>query len=496
MADQKRNITGSYPGKNGAQKPKKAENPAGAYPGAKIPARREVSDATVVNIPKIKKTAQFKAVNTASQKQPEPLRRPQPIREQPEPRRQPEPQAMQEPAEEELRIRRERPQEKRVRRERPKMERPAKAEQEGGKRFRASMLFNKETLRKLGGTLAYYGGILIASILLAAWLCSIGNEVLGLVRPDKEITVEIAEGSGTKQIAATLKKAGVIEHPFVFRMYCKLKKADSELKDGEFTLNSKNDYNKMIRILRQNTANKTAVSFKITAGDTQEDIVANLCDTLGYLEREELEKVLQTYDFSDYSFLKKLPERNYRLEGYLYPGKYEMYEGESALAVVQRILDRFEEKVLTEENQKKIRQSDYSLDELITLASILQKEGGAKSPEAAGVYFNRLADGDFAYLESNAALSYILPADHGSIEKEDLKVDDPYNTYRNEGLTPGAICSPSADAIEAVLDPEETDAFYFAAQDNGKLLFAESEAIHLINLKKAGKDARGTGVLN
>ena len=78
------------------------------------------------------------------------------------------------------------------------------------------------------------------------------------------------------------------------------------------------------------------VKFTIQPGDTQEDLVTTLCDSLDYLEREELEKVLQTYDFSDFSFLKDLPERNYRLEGYLLPGEYETYNGESALAVVRR----------------------------------------------------------------------------------------------------------------------------------------------------------------
>ncbi len=364
------------------------------------------------------------------------------------------------------------------------------------KKNRVAGLFTKETMRKYWKTMAYYTGIFVVSILLAAWFCDIGNEALGLIRPDQDITVVIEENSSTMEIAKTLKEAGIIDHPYVFRLYCKLKKADGTFQYGEYTINCKKDYNQIIRALKQDAANKTMVSFNIEPGDTQEDVVVTLCDSLGYLEREELESVLQDYDFSGYSFLKDLPDRNYRLEGYLYPGTYEMYEGESALAVVQRILDRFEETVLTEENREKIKASDYTLDELITLASILQEEGGTELPRAAGVYYNRLESADFPYLESQATVAYILPAGHGAIDGEDIKTDDPYNTYRNAGLPTGPISNPGADAIAAVLTPEDTSDFYFVTGEDGTTLFAADSDAHQSNINKAGKNSRGTGTVS
>ncbi len=438
MDDKKRNITGSYPGAGGTPQPKKNRNPSGFYPG-----RMRMEEPTRV-MPKAERSAP---------QEPKP--------EQPVPQR-----------------------------EEPPVP-PAKK-----KKIKAPKLFSKEIMQKYWKSLAYYGCILVASVLLASWVCHVGNELLGLIRPDKEITVTIPEKSSLSDVAKELKKADIIDHPVVFQLYCRLKKAGSGIQAGEFTINCKGDYNQIIRTLRRNSANKTKVSFAIEPGDTQEDLVVTLADSLGYLEREKLESVLQDYDFSDYSFLKELPKRNYRLEGYLYPGTYEMYEGESALAVVQRILDRFQEKVLTQENNAKIKASKYTLDELITLASVLQKEAGGELPHAAGVYYNRLADEKFPYLQSQATVAYILPAGNGAVKANDIRTDDPYNTYRNSGLPQGPISNPGAEAIAAVLTPAETEDLYFVSPNSGGILFAKNQASHQANLQKAGEHPRGTGTVS
>lgn len=445
MDDKKRNITGSYPGKEGTPKPKKNRNPSGSYPG-----RKSVAEPTRV-MPKVEpEWMKEKQTQELPKVRPEQLNREEEIPTEPAPKK---------------------------------------------KKFKFSSLFSKETMQNYGKTLVYYSCILIVSVLLASWICHVGNEVLGLIRPDKEVTVTIPEKSSVVGTAKELKKAEIIDHPYVFTLYCKLKNAGNNFQSGEFTINCKGDYNQIIRTLRRSSKDKTKVSFTIEPGDTQEDLVTALSDSLGYLDRKELEEVLQTYDFSDYTFLKKLPKRNYRLEGYLYPGTYEMVEGESSLAVVKRILNRFEEQVLTKENQAKIKASGYSLDELITLASILQKEAGGELPRAAGVYFNRLKSKEFPYLQSQATVAYILPAGHGTVSSTDIRTDDPYNTYRNAGLPTGAIGNPGADAVKAVLEPEKTDAFYFVTTAGGSVLFADDKAGQTANLKKAGENARGTGTV-
>jgi UPF0755 protein len=452
MADKKRNITGAYPGAGGAPRPKKNINPAGSYPGSRpavkiassLKEEKPVEKKQPV-APKKEQTFIFKAVEKVQAKKEQ-----MPVKEAPAPEQ-----------------------------EAPK-ERQEKAP-----------LFSAETMQKYWKTMAYYSGILIASLLLSVWLCGVGNEFLGLVRPEKEVTVIVeAKKPKAKHVAKALKEADVINHPGIFSFYCFLKKTDG-FKSGEFTVDCQSDYNQLIRAMRQDPANKDMVKFTIRPGYTQEDLVATLCDSLEYCEREELENVLQNYDFSEFSFLKDLPERNYRLEGYLYPGTYETYNGESPVAIVRRILSSFEENVLTEENQKLMKESDLSLDEIITLSSILQKEGGKDLKKAAGVLYNRLADESDPFLQSQATVAYILPADHGAVTKADTRTSDPYNTYKEKGLPPGPIANPDGDAIAAVLEPKETDAFYFVTREDGEMTFAKSRSEHLLNLKKAGENLRG-----
>lgn len=471
MADKKRNITGSYPGAGGASRPKKKINPAGSYPGRKV----EEPDFKIAPSPKVS--------------EPEPQQDLFATRRIPKAKVQ-KAWATQEPVEVQEPAAKGQPMEEA---EPPMEEQPKKAEP---KQARAKLL-DKETLKKYGRSLAYYGGILVVSILLSCWLCHVGNEVLGLVRPDKEITIVIEEGAtSVSAVAKALKEAEIISHPNIFTVYSTLKKESKGFLEGEFTINCKSDYNQMLRALKRDPANKDMVKFTIKPGYTQEDLVTTLCDSLEYLEREELEDVLQNYDFSEFSFVAELPERNYRLEGYLYPDTYEMYEGESAVAVVRRILTRFEEKVLTDDNKEKIGDSDYTLDELITLASILQEEGGKELKKAAGVYFNRLESEENRYLDSQATVAYILPVGHGAVTETDIRTSDPYNTYRNQGLPEGPIANPDAEAIAAVLDPADTEDLYFVTREDGKMFFAKTRTDHLVNLKKAGENLRGTGTVS
>ncbi|MBR2013555.1 MAG: endolytic transglycosylase MltG [Clostridia bacterium] len=445
MADKKRNITGSYPGADGASRPKRI-NPAGSYPSAKA----EQSTIRIANQPKAKaELEQTRVMKTES-----------------------------------------------VKNEAVKTE-PAKEETPKAKEKNAEgKVFTKEVWQKYARSLGYYSAILISAVLLSCWICHIGNEVLGLVRPDKEITIMVEEGqTSVKAVAKVLKEAEIIDHPNIFFLYSKLKKS-GDFYEGEFTLNCKSDYNQLIRALKRDPAQKDKVTFTIKEGYTQEDLVTTLCDSLEYLEREELENVLQNYDFSEFTFAAHLPERNYRLEGYLYPDTYEMYEGESAVAVVRRILSRFEEKVLTDENMKKISDSDYDLDEVITLASILQKESGKNAKKAAGVYLNRLESKSVPYLESQATVAYILPAGHGEITEADIRTSDPYNTYRNKGLPEGPIANPGEEMILAVLEAEKTEDLYFVTREDGEMFFAKTRTEHLLNLKKAGEHLRGTGTVS
>ncbi len=365
----------------------------------------------------------------------------------------------------------------------------------GGK-FDFKALFSSENMKAFYKHLAFYGCIVLVSLLLAFGIITVANDVYAFIKPNEEIVVSIPEGSSTSDIASTLKGSGVIDHPFVFKLYSRLKKADGQYQFGEYTLNSNMTYDEIISELKKSSVQKESVKFTIPEGYEQNQIVDLLVEK-GYCERDSLEDALQNHEY-DYDFLKDLPERRDRLEGYLFPDTYEIYVGEDAVSIVNRMLKNFETKVLTDENKKLIEKSDLSLDELITLASIVEREGQAAEelPKVASVFYNRLNSPTYSYLESCATIQYVLPERKEVLSIADTKTDSPYNTYMHKGLPPGPISCPGLAAISAVLEPETTDYYYFVSNKDGTHLFAKTYSEHLANIERAGSSSSGTGTVS
>lgn len=371
----------------------------------------------------------------------------------------------------------------------------AKQKKSAGK-FDFKALFSSENMKAFYKHFAFYGCIVLVSLLLAFGIINVANDVYAFIKPNEEIVVSIPEGSSTSNIASTLKGSGVIDHPFIFKLYSRLKKADGQYQFGEYTLNSNMTYDEIIKELKKSSVQKESVKFTIPEGYEQNQIVDLLVEK-GYCDRDSLEDALQNHQY-DYDFLKDLPERRDRLEGYLFPDTYEIYKGEDAVSIVNRMLKNFETKVLTDENKKLISKSDLSLDELITLASIVEREGQAAEelPKVASVFYNRLNSTTYSYLESCATIQYVLPERKEVLSIADTKTDSPYNTYMHKGLPPGPISCPGLAAIQAVLEPETTDYYYFVSNKDGTHLFAKTYNEHLENVKKAGSSSAGTGTVS
>ncbi len=192
------------------------------------------------------------------------------------------------------------------------------------------------------------------------------------------------------------------------------------------------------------------------------------------------------YDFSsEYSFLKDKPEY-YGLEGYLFPDTYRLYASSTAIDVLRRLLDNFDEK-LTPELRAAITDQKRSIYDVVTLASIVEKEApisyaGNDNRDAriiAGIFLNRLKIGQA--LQSDATLSYIFSDNKVAHSGAELEVDSPYNTYKYRGLPPGPICNPGILAIEAAIHPLATDYYYFLTTEDGRVVYARTYEEHLRN---------------
>ncbi|MBS7359699.1 MAG: endolytic transglycosylase MltG, partial [Oscillospiraceae bacterium] len=211
---------------------------------------------------------------------------------------------------------------------------------------------------------------------------------------------------------------------------------------------------------------------------------------------------LQSVDFSEeYSFVAAIPNKELRyrtLEGYIYPDTYEFYIGENASSVVRRFLDNFESRWTTE-YQKRADEMGVSVDEIITMASILQGEAASadQMEDISSVLYNRLnRSSAFPWLQCDSTEDYLLktikPSLTSSTEDTEkyIRYRDNYDTYSTEctGLPVGAICNPGNSAIKAALYPSDTDYFYFRHDDKGNVYYASSLAEHEANGRKIADD--------
>lgn len=173
----------------------------------------------------------------------------------------------------------------------------------------------------------------------------------------------------------------------------------------------------------------------------------------------------------DYKFLSDAPAGENRLEGFLFPETYDIYTTANEHDIINKMLSQFDA-VFTDEYYARAEELDMSVREIITLASIIEREARVPEdrPVIASVFYNRLEVG--MPLQSCATVQYILGEQKAVLSIKDTRIESPYNTYLNNGLPPGPIASPGADSIKAALYPDDTDYLYFLAKGDGSHAFS------------------------
>jgi len=322
-----------------------------------------------------------------------------------------------------------------------------------------------------------------AAIVVLVLVLAIFAEVSGIFRNNDAVVVEINSGSGIKQISKQLKDQGIIGSQNFFLIYSKFFAETFHM--GVHEISSKS-YKSIVEELETPSRAK-AVMVTITEGMEQREIAA-LLQEKGLVTAEEFNSAAKADKF-DYWFLNGIKKRDMELEGYLFPDTYEFSYEENAESIIKKMLDNFNNK-FTDDMKKRTQKLGLSVDELITMASIVEREAASKDELAlvAGVFFNRLDEAceSAGYLQSCATVQYILKERKLILSINDTKIVSDYNTYINKGLPVGPIASPGLNCINAALHPEDTDYLYFAADGKGNHYFAESYNQHLENMKKAG----------
>ena len=289
------------------------------------------------------------------------------------------------------------------------------------------------------------------------------------------VTITIEQGDGTIAVAEKLKDAGVISSTTLFRLRAKISGADDEWKPGEYTVD-KDAGSSVIDDLTEDHAGEIRVT--IPEGK-QAKQAAQILEEAGVCGADEFIDACQNHTF-DYEFLDGIDtsSRISGLEGYLYPDTYYFEPDSDPDTVIQKMLDRFEEKVYTDEIRQEAADMNFSIDDLVKLASMVESEATTESDRklVAGVFLNRLNDG--WKLQSCVTVEYAKGIKKAIISYEDTQYDSPYNTYLYSGLPYGPICCPGQESIEAVLNSTPSNYYYFQSDSSGNLHFAETFAEH------------------
>ncbi len=348
----------------------------------------------------------------------------------------------------------------------------------------------KKKQKSLGVVIAFTGVIVGISVLLAGFILLTLNDVMGLYKEDKDIQVIIPRDSTTKDIAEILQENGVINHAWLFRFVVKMNGEGGNFQYGIYNLNSQMPYEEIIDELQQNAPKLDAVRITIKEGETLQDVAQALEDA-EVCPAEDFINVInkQTFDLPFEEYVENDPLKFHRIEGYVFPDTYEFYLGQAPESVAKTILTNFENKITTD-LWGRMEELNMSLEDTITLASIIQAEAGdpAEMKKVAGVFYNRLENPEeYPKLESDPTRKYveeyIKPYD--ALENEEMY--KAYNTYEGDGLPPGPICNPGLDAIKAALYPEDNDYYYFCSNlETKEFFYAKTLQQHNANLRKAG----------
>lgn len=304
--------------------------------------------------------------------------------------------------------------------------------------------------------------------------------------PTKENKVfEIAKGEGNAQIATNLKKEGMISGTWYFYYYMRTHGLLNNVLPGKFSLNGNMTIPEIANYIT-NEENILPGYVKATFPEgwdmkrMAEKLNSGGLDGNGFLRMAQnpSKDITGSYGF--------MPASGKSLEGYLFPDTYFFKKDIDAKGIIIKILDNFDKK-LTSQMRDDIKKQEKTIPEIITLASIVEKEVSSDEDRAlvSGLFWNRIKIGQA--LQSDATLSYILGDKNDQHSLDETRIDSPYNTYRNRGLTPGPISNPGLSSIRAAIYPKDSDYNYFLSDPaTGDTIFSRTFEEHIANRNKYG----------
>jgi UPF0755 protein len=284
------------------------------------------------------------------------------------------------------------------------------------------------------------------------------------VPPGQPVTITVRSGDGSVQIGRTLREAGVIDSVNRFRDVAEERGLDGLLKPGDYDLTTGMSEDAVLEILAKGPS--VGVPFTIPEGFTVAQIAGKIAAT-GEFSKAEVDKALKSKDL----IVPHRPKGQTSLEGLLFPDTYAIEPDDTAVDVVQAMLDQLE--VVLGGYQLSTAPRGLSPYEVLVVASMIEREAkvDADRPMIAAVIYNRL--GRDMHLQIDATVEYAVG--HSRLSAQDLRSRSRFNTYVHPGLPPTPIASPGEEAIKAALQPADGNWLYYViASENGEHAFTAS----------------------
>lgn len=334
--------------------------------------------------------------------------------------------------------------------------------------------------------------LLIIGIIAAVVLVQKYKDDLKAVNAGKEnqtIEVEIPSGYGVSGIANLLEKNNVIKSATSFKIYVKLNEI-SNLQAGLYVFdNGKEDVEAIVKRLQSGDIKDESIKLTFVEGKRITDYAKLIAENTNNTE-EDVYELLEDEEYIDsliekYWFITedvKNEDIYYPLEGYLLPDTYVFEDVDVTVEEIFEVILNYTDKFLSDYKDD-VENSEYSIHEILTLASVVEQEGKTNDARAeiAGVFINRLEAGMNLGSDVTTYYAFGLNMADGDLTQKQLNTENPYNTRHSSmaGKLPvGPICNSSKSSLDAALSPKETDAYYFVADKNGQVYFTKNYSEH------------------
>lgn len=343
----------------------------------------------------------------------------------------------------------------------------------------ASTKLKKKKLKKLPVLM------LLCVVVLLAGLGVLLRLMPGTTNLAAPVTVTVAQGQGTRAVAANLAAAGVVKNKLSFELFVKREGAEAELRPGTYTFEGAVTYDDVLAQLKRGNLAENTKNVTVPEGKTVPQVAA-IWEEAGLCTADEFLAACAAAEL-DYDFLPTdvVGEAYNRVEGFLFPETYNVSLDWGADELVKMQVRQFA-KLWTDERQQQADTLGFSAQQVVTVASMIEREARVadERPLIASVIYNRLDIGQL--LQIDATIQYILGEQVERVLYRHLEIDNPYNTYMYAGLPPGAICSPGISCIDAALNPADTDYYYYRTKSDGSGAhnFAKTLAEHNANAGK------------